>query len=218
MITVLPWISFGIAAAAFAFGAKRFFKKKKPMYFQLLICAAGCFALRELSDVVTELCGGSERSVTVGLLGLFGCLFFLLSANYGQLDGIVDDHAEGSGRARVIAFAAPVLFGACLLALLIKADLGAFSAIVYAIVLAPLIPASYFNLKHLLLPVDPFGFLRATRECNFTSLAFCLLCVAQLAANAFLPAWCGAVVTLLSAADLFLLVLASERGIRKWGI
>lgn len=218
MTLILQWLSFGIAAAAFINGARLFFKKKKPMYFQLLTCAAGCFMLKALSEVVTALCGGSELPVTVGLLGLFGCLFFLLSANYGQLDGIVDDRAEKSGRARALAFAAPLLLGAALITLLVLSNVGTFSVIVYAIVLVPLLPASYFNLKHLLLPIDPFGFLRATRLCNVTALLFCLLCVAQFAANVFLPEPWGAVVTAVSAADMFLLVLASEGGMKQWGI
>ncbi len=36
------------------------------------------------------------------MLGIFGCNFFLLSANFGTLDKVADD-GEGSGKARAIS-------------------------------------------------------------------------------------------------------------------
>lgn len=49
-------ISFLIAEFAFGYGAKKLFKKKKPMYLQLLVCAAGCFAIQQLSYIVNIRC------------------------------------------------------------------------------------------------------------------------------------------------------------------
>ena len=46
--------SFLLAAFAFGFGAVNLFKKKKPMYLQILVCAAGCFAIQQLSYVVKQ--------------------------------------------------------------------------------------------------------------------------------------------------------------------
>ena len=110
--------SFLIAAFAFGFGAAKLFKKKKPLYLQLLVCAAGCFAIQQLSNAVNIWCNVTA-AVSIGMLGIFGCNFFLLSANFGTLDRIVDD-GKGSGKARKLALAAPavmaVLTAAALLA------------------------------------------------------------------------------------------------------
>ena len=47
---IFALVSFLIAAFAFGFGAAKLFKKKKPLYLQLLVCAAGCFAIQQLSN------------------------------------------------------------------------------------------------------------------------------------------------------------------------
>ena len=87
---IFALISFLIAAFAFGFGAVKLFKKKRPLYLQLLVCAAGCFALEQLSYVINLWCGVTA-AVSIGMFGIFGSNFFLLSANYGTLDKIVDD-------------------------------------------------------------------------------------------------------------------------------
>ena len=83
-------ISFLTASFAFGYGAIRLFKKRKPMYLQLLVCASGCFALEQLSYIVNLWCGVTAV-VSIGMFGIFGCNFFLLSANFGTLDKIVDE-------------------------------------------------------------------------------------------------------------------------------
>ena len=102
--------SFLLAAFAFGFGAVKLFKKKKPMYLRILVCAAGCFAIQQLSFAVNIRCGVTA-AVSIGMLGTFGCNFFLLSANFGTLDKIVDD-GRGSGKARAISAVAPVVMAA----------------------------------------------------------------------------------------------------------
>ena len=208
-------ITFVISAGAFAFGAARFFKKKKPMYFQLLVCAAGCFALKELSYAVTEFCGGEELPVSVALLGVFGCFFFLLSANYGQLDGIVDDGDKANKKARALAWIAPIVLGGALAFVLIMLpEVGMAIRVICGIAFLPLLPASYYNLKHLLLPIDPFGFLRATKMCNVAALCFYALNILQIAADGDWVLY----VSVLLALNVVWIVLASERGMKKWGI
>ena len=208
-------IAFLISAGAFAFGAARFFKKKKPMYFQLLICAAGCFALKELSYAVTELCGGEELPVSVALLGAFGSFFFLLSANYGQLDGIVDDGDKANRKARVLAWIAPIVFGAALAVVLFTSSKGGTAIrVIYGIAFLPVLPASYYNLKHLLLPIDPFGFLRATKMCNVAALYFYVLNILQIASSGNLALY----ISVLLALNVVWIVMSSERGMKRWGI
>ena len=74
---IFALVSFLIAAFACLFGAGKLFKKKKPMYLQLLVCAAGCFALQQLSYVVNIWCDVTAAA-NIGMFGIFGCNFFLL--------------------------------------------------------------------------------------------------------------------------------------------
>ena len=209
--------SFLLAAFAFVFGAAKLFKKKIPLYWQLIVCAAGCFAMQQLSCAVRLWCGASEEP-DIGMLGIFGCNLFLFSANYGTLDGIVDD-GFGTRSARRFALLAPAL-----LALLAAAVFFAWKeknllcAVVWVVLLLTALGASYFNLKHLLLPMDPFEFLRATRQSNLAALVFYGLTafygIVSASGGAVV---CGLISVATSGAVLWLALCAIE-GAKKWAI
>lgn len=210
-------ISFLIAAFAFGFGAAKLFKKKKPLYLQLLVCAAGCFALQQLSNAVNLWCEIKEP-VSVGMFGIFGCNFFLLSANFGTLDRIVDD-GENTGKARKAAFAAPAVMALLAAAVFFSwIEKDTFCAVMWLIMLLPALPASYYNLKHILLPTDPFGFLSATRSCNVAALVLYFV----MAVYAFFSASAGVILcgcsSVLMSLSVLCLALCAVKGAEKWGI
>ncbi len=210
-------ISFVIAAFAFGFGIARLFKKKKPLYLQILVCAAGCFAIEQLSYVVNLWCG-ITAAVSIGMFGIFGCNFFLLSANFGTLDRIVDD-GKGSQKARTMAFIAPVI--TALLAITASfswKDKDMFCAIMWFIMLIPALPASYFNLKHILLPMDPFEFLRATKPCNIAALVFYVITAIYIAGTAMENSAVSGVLSVMMSLSVLWLTISAVRGAKKWGI
>ena len=209
-------VSLLIAVPAFALGAAKLFKKKTPLYWQLYVCAAGCFMLRQLSEAVNALCGVGGQ-IGVGMLGFFGCNFFLLSANYGTLDRVVDDGGVENRIARRLALLAPVLMAALVICVFFAwRGSGPVCGALWAAVLLPVLPASYFNLKHLLLPLDPFELLRATRQCNLAALCFSLLSAGYgIAAGLGKTALAGVLSAALSASMLWL-VIAAIRGAKKW--
>jgi len=210
-------ISFVIAVLGFSYGALRLFHKGRPLYFQLLVCAAGCFALRQLSAAVGYLCGMNDV-VTVGVLGFFGCNFFLLSANYGQLDRIVDDGSAANQLAKRLAFFAPVLLAICMALIFAAWRSNLFAAVIFAVVMLPALPAAYFNLKHLTLPVDDFGFLRATRPCNIAALIYEFVTAAALYASAFENSAVAGAAEIVMSLALLWLVLSAEKGANAWKI
>ena len=214
---IFALVSFLIAAFAFGRGAGRLFKKKKPLYLQLLICAAGCFAIRQLSSVINLWCGVTA-TVSIGMLGVFGCNFFLLSANFGTLDRIVDD-GKSSKKARAAALAAPIIMAALTLtAFFAWKGRDLFCAVTWLVMLLPALPASYFNLKHILLPPDPFEFLCATRSCNIAALLFYVLTALYVICSAFAGGTvCGIASVCMSLSMLFL-ALSAEKGAKRWGI
>ena len=206
--------SFLIAAFAFGYGAAKLFKKKKPMYLKLLVCAAGCFAIQQLSYVVNIWCGVTQ-AVSIGMLGIFGCSFFLFSANYGTLDKVVDD-GEGSKKARADAVIAPVIMAVlAVAAFLAWKDKDMFCAVMWLVMLLPALPASYFNLKHILLPMDPFEFLRATRPCNIAALTFYPVTAAYVICSA---SGKGGILSVLMSVSVLALSLCAVGGSKKWGI
>ena len=211
---IFALISFLIAAFAFGFGAAKLFKKKKPLYLQLLVAAAGCFALQQLSCAVNLWCGVTA-TVSIGMLGIFGCNFFLLSANFGTLDKIVDE-SKGFDKVRAVSLIAPAVMATlAVLAFLSWKDRDMFCAVMWVVMLIPALPASYFNLKHILLPMDPFEFLRATKPCNIAALVFYLATAAYVICSA---AGKGGAISVLMSVSVLALSLCAVKGAKKWGI
>lgn len=209
--------SFLLAAFAFDYGAAKLFKKKKPMYLQILVCAAGCFAIQQLSYVVNIWCDVTA-AVSIGMFGIFGCNFFLLSANYGTLDKIVDD-GKGSGKAKVLAIIAPVIMAVlAVVAFLSWKDKDMFCAVMWLVMLIPALPASYFNLKHILLPMDPFEFLRATKPCNIAALVFYIVTAAYVICSASMGGIVSGILSIAMSVSVLGLSLCAIKGAKKWGI
>ena len=113
LVTIPALISLG----ASIYGMYKLFQKKKPLYFQLLVCAAACFALEELYSTVGIWCNIYNSAINLGMIGVFGCNFFLLSANYGQLDSIVDDGNSINRKAKTIAWLGPIILGLAIIAI-----------------------------------------------------------------------------------------------------
>lgn len=214
---IFALVSFLIAAFAFGFGAAKLFKKRKPMYLQILVCAAGCFAIQQLSYVVNIWCNVTA-AVSIGMSGIFGCNFFLLSANYGTLDKIVDD-GKGSKKARVGAVAAPVVMAVlAVVAFLAWKDKDMFCAVMWFVMFLPALPASYFNLKHILLPMDPFEFLRATKPCNIAALTFYIVTATYVICSASMESTISGILSVLMSLSVLALSLCAVKGAERWGI
>ena len=210
-------ISFLTASFAFGYGVVKLFKKRKPMYLQLLVCASGCFALEQLSYIVNLWCG-ITAVVSIGMLGIFGCNFFLLSANFGTLDKIVDE-SKGLNKVRAISFIAPVVMAVLtVFAFLSWKDKDIFCAVMWLVMLLPALPASYFNLKHILLPMDPFEFLRATKPCNISALIFYAVTAAYVICSASQSSTVSGVLTVAMSLSVLGLSLCAVKGAKKWGI
>ena len=174
---VLPEvISFLISLAAFIFGAVNLFKKGIPMYFKLFGIAEACYAIEELWVVINTMFGTEDPFVSVRLFGTFGFFCFILSANVGEFDRTIDEGKEESKKARRLAFIAPAFFFMIyILSAFLLQEKGVAYLILEFIVFLPVFLASYFCLKHLLLPTDSLGFLTTTKEVDIVSLVLFLV-------------------------------------------
>ena len=218
MIKIHELLAFAVSAAAFGYGAFRLFRKGIPKLFRLYVCAAGCYMLEELWVIVNSLLGNGSQDglVTVRLFGFFGCLCFMLSANANEFDRTVD---EGNSRkAKLLAILAPI--GLLLLyAVYAFSPLNTRPMIVTGIgflSVLPALPASYFSLKHLLLPEDEMGFLRATRGIDAAALVFYAANYLYPSADLYCPKTVMSVYDLILAGMLFGVMAACGKGADKW--
>lgn len=210
-------VPLGISLVGFMIGLVTILKKKAPYYFTLIIFAVGCFVIEQVSLTVNTVCGIYD-DVWIGALGVFGCNLFLLSANYGALDKVVDESGLPFGK-KMLSLVAPVILAASAISIfLIWKNRNMMCAVVFAFLLVPAIPASYYNVKHLLLPEDDLGLLKAIKDCDIMSLIFIFMSVIYLfiEATGSVP---GIVITaILHALSVLGLALAAAKGVRQWKI
>ncbi len=195
----------------------RLAKMKHPLYSSLILYAVACYTLHLIFAVIHSLCSGFILPVNIGQIGIFGCGAFLLSANFSQIDGIVDDRSAKNRTCRTVAVLAPLTL--CAAALIMVPFLPEFQLKMYPfyiILMLPSFAASYFNLKHLFLPMDDFGFLKMTRWTNI-----CALLLYPSLLLSYLASGLGSIVaesffTVLNAILSGLLALSALKGAKRW--
>ena len=202
----------------FVYGISRFFKRVKAMYLQIIVCALGCMMLGRLFRVVmmvTE--GGIPRGFHVGVLGTIGSFRFFFSANFGQMDHLLDDGAKDKRKYRLLALLAPAVIAAGYIPIVLS-DSSLEYKIVCAVVVLFIMQASYFNLKHIIMPDVELGIVGSIRNYNILALVYALLSMAEMtlwiSGN---PAALWFIYTLLCFVSLAL-VPVLERGVKKWTI
>lgn len=219
----LMWVSLLIPLATtlfcFAYGIKCFFKKGKPLFVQSLTMAMGCHSLGSIYQLCITL---STHEVLEGFtpayLGRIGFFLLIITANYGQLDSIVDDGSKKMRPSRIIALIAPACAALLYIPNAIIPDVPIETKAIYAVVWITAMISLYFNLKHAIIPDLDFNFTKAIRPYNIFALclgASELLC---------LTAWdylCG--VAMVITAIIFsvfcvMTILAVRKGVDKWTI
>lgn len=218
MVKAIELLAFVISAAALVYGAAYLMRQKMPKYFMLHVCAAGCFVLEELWVIVNSLMGygGQDGLLTVRLFGFFGCLCFLLTANIHGFDRLVDDGTNR--RARSLALLAP---GALLVIFLLYAfssvnGQNAVRILLGLASLSPALPASYFSLKHLLLPKDEMGFLTSIKKTDIFALLFYAVNFAYPLINLYCPKNVVIMCDVGIALMILILVILCGKGAEKW--
>ena len=204
------------AAIGFVFGAFRYLRPRKPLYASMIVLGLGCILLGRLFQCVWLWTGGSLTDhFQVGILGAAGAFSFFFSANFGQVDSLVDDGGKCFRRWRIAAWSGPLVIAALYAVILltpakkeIKAAYG-FTAYIIAL-------ASYFHVKHLFIPDVDYGVVRCQRAYNGLALimgiASMLEMIAMVRNRETIIMAAGAALCVLSLA----LVPAMDRGVKKW--
>ncbi len=168
------------ALAGFIYGLLQFFGKRKNLYMQMIVLGVGCAMMGRLFETLLlyaegEIPGGFH----IGVLGIIGSLLFFFTANYGQMDSLVDDGSKKFLKYRLIGMIAPVFYIILFVFYLLLAGVNENTG-VYAAETAAVCVASYFNLKHLVIEDVDFGIIRSIRGYNLLALLYGFLCMTQM--------------------------------------
>lgn len=211
--TLLPLLC---AAWSFVYGVRLFFRRGEAMYCQLAVCAMGCIVLNKLFSAVYAVAVGTQPAgFHVGYFGVIAAFMFLFSANYGQMDGLVDSREKSLRPYRLLALTAPAVICAAG-AVIFFAPCPAAWRIMSEITLVPAALASYYAAKHAIMPDVDMGILDTIRGYQAAVLLMC----AAYAAELVFAAWdVSAGKTAAAAAEsgiciAFIPVL--YRGVRQW--
>ena len=207
------------AGIGFSYGLFRFFRDKSALYVKMIVFGVGCAMLGRLFTTLLYLVNGElNEGFNVGMLGIIGSFLFFFSANFGQMDSLVDDGSPKFRKTRIIALAAPITVLAiwCVCAAIVGINK---TTIWVGIEMLFLALASYYHLKHLIIEDVEYGLISSIRSYNLLSLIYAGLCIMEVLVECFsLPTFVIVLVYVLECAVLLAFVPVLERGIKKWTI
>lgn len=168
------WI-FVCALGGSFYGFYWFYRPKKALFLKMITGGVSCLMLTELFMVIYMVTQGDiEPGFQVGMLGIIGSFMFLLSANYGQMDGLVDNRSKELMPTRLKAFAAPAVIILLYVLFCFLVD-SAEVRIPVGLVTAFIIPCSYYNFKHIIIYDVKLGIIRQLRPYNILAFAYAVL-------------------------------------------
>ena len=159
------------ALVAALIGMYKFFRKKKPLFIQMVVCMVGCRFFNGLLDLLLVKSKMSMETFTVSSLVQLAQFLFLICASIGALDSLCDDGAKANRKYRIISALIPVAIYIGLILFAIYDDFNMKESLMMLIpVLVPLY-SLYFHIKHLIIPDVEGGIVRSIRPYN----AMCVL-------------------------------------------
>ena len=202
----------------FIYGVKRFFKRKQPVILQIITCAVACLMYARLFHVVFILVQGEMNlGLDIGMLGLAGSLLFILSANYGQLDSLVDDGSRKFLPTRIIALIAPIIVIGLYVLIFILVDMLTVR-VELGIVTFFMVPCVYYNLKHVIIFDIDMGIIRSMRPYNMIALLYSVSIMVEFYAEFMdiVPLYIGTMIV--QGIIALTIVPVAKKGVMKWTI
>ena len=204
------------ATVGFGYGLYRFFRGRSAMYIKMIVFGIGCAMLGRLFETLQLFANGQIQSgFHVGVLGVVGSFLFFFTANFGQMDSLVDDGTAEFRKYRLTALAAPVVVIGLYVIYFIRTGFGQ-DAVVNGIKTLIISQAAFFHLKHVIMPDVDCGVIRSLRLYNLLALIYVFLCMGEMLLGTInLPALLISVYVLMCV-NLLAFVPALERGVKKW--
>lgn len=202
--------------SAFIIGVAKYFKKRKPLFLQIITSALGCAALGQISFLIKQLIGQENGSgFQVSVLGLVGCYFFFFSASFGQIDGLGDSKDKELRKYRLISLSAPLAIAASYY-FVVVGNFEITETVINGILFALLAVTSYFNLKHLILPDVDGGILKSIRSYNLVVLMLSAVTILRQISELYGIEFLTFATMLCSAVLFFSVIIIAGRGVKKW--
>lgn len=218
MYLILSIILTVCAAIGFGYGLFRFFREDEALYVRMIVFAVGSAMFGRLFETLQLLVNGQiSESFHIGMLGTAGSFLFLFSANYGQMDSLVDDGSKQFRKTRIIALIAPIVMVA-MWGVLASKGFTAKTAII-GIETLIIAMAAYYHLKHIIIKDVDFGLIRVIRNYNTLALVYAFLCMAEILIKSFNLSFVFVIIVyVLQCAVMLAFVPVLERGVNKWTI
>ena len=206
------------AAIGFGYGLFRFFREDEALYVRMIVFAVGSAMFGRLIETLQLLVNGQiSGSFHIGMLGTAGSFLFLFSANYVQMDSLVDDGSKQFRKTRIIALIAPIVMIA-MWGVLASKGFTAKTAII-GIETLIIAMAAYYHLKHIIIKDVDFGLIRVIRNYNILALVYAFLCMAEILIKSFNLSFVFVIIVyVLQCAVMLAFVPVLERGVNKWTI
>lgn len=224
--TVCMWIAEIVpllgAITATVYGLFAFFKKNKALYPKIVTAAMGCYALSCLYHICqTLLFEDPAEGFTATYLGRIGFYLFFLTANFGQMNGIMDDGTPKMKPSRYIGLLGPLL-AALLFGVVLWAEMPLSTTITYLIVWIVAALSMYYTLKHAVIPDLGYGFSKAVRPYNISAFILSALDLLTLSVWACYDVAFGfviiAITSTLTGITMLITIRNLKVGVMRWTI
>lgn len=216
LILIANIIACAGALGGFVFGAVRYFRPKEAAYVQMITFSAGVAFFGRLYQIIRMITVGyTVNQFHSGNLAVAGSLLFLFAANFGIMDSLGDDGSKELGKYRIIPIAAPVSAIALYVIFFPFSNLSVVMKIVTCVITLLAALASYFNLKHLILPDTDLGAVRCMRPFNLLALIYDFLCIAEFIMMTNRIDWATLAVCAVSGVIMPLIIIFADRGIKQ---
>lgn len=191
-------------------------KTKTSLYTKLVVCAVICFTLSALNTVLLyAIFDIYPEGFRLSDIGIFSSFMFLLSANYGTMDDIIDEGQKEYKKYRLLAFLAPIGISIIIVWFWFFGCEHLADKISLAIIALPGQAATYFSLKHVILPDEGLNFIRPMRLFNILSVIFVYTGVLLIAFNNLAIMWASDIACLVVLVVGILIVPACATGSKK---
>ena len=157
------------------YGIRHFFKKGKALYLQMITSSVICLMFARLFQVV-HIVAQSDLGTNfyIGLLGTAGSFMFLFSANYGQMDRLVDDGTKKFRKTKIISTITSIAM-TLLYILFYMTAAGRNVKVSVGITAAFMTMSVYYNFKHIIIFDVELGIVRQIRKYNIVAVIYTYL-------------------------------------------
>lgn len=164
-----------------AYGLYIMFNNKPPAYFKLVLFSIAGQLFSRIYFTVTLACyGGLPDMFNIGFIGLASFLLFLLFANYGQIDMLVDDRRNLITKYRIIPIILPIAELIISILSLLTDNIAISIKISYIVLSVIAGFAGYYNMKHLIIPDVANGIVRSIRGFNLIAIFIEILTLSEI--------------------------------------